>query len=193
MFGTYCTSSAAFERWTERAVPDPGDVIFTREAPAGEACVVPAGLRVCLGQRTVLMKLVRDRYNPDFLVHMIYSGPPRDEIRLATQGSTVGHFNMDDIANMPVWVPSLPEQDAIVRRIAALCAPLEVAASTAERELSLLREYRTRLVSDVVTGKLDVRTSAEALSDDEPVEPLEEDEHDDSEETGVDLSDEAES
>lgn len=35
----------------------------------------------------------------------------------------------------------------------------------AEREISLLREYRTRLVSDVVTGKLDVREAAAKLPD----------------------------
>lgn len=58
--GTYCTTAEAFKAWTQRAVPEPGDVIFTREAPAGEACLVPDGAQVCLGQRTVLMKLRRD-------------------------------------------------------------------------------------------------------------------------------------
>ena len=35
--------------------------------------------------------------------------------------------------------------------------------SRLEREIELLREYRTRLTADIVTGKLDVRTAAEAL------------------------------
>jgi type I restriction enzyme S subunit len=45
----------------------------------------------------------------------------------------------------------------------------------AEREIELLREYRTRLIADVVTGKLDVREAAAALPDEahEP-EPLDE-------------------
>src|SRR5690606_34765674 len=81
-----------------------------REAPAGEACIVPREHRVCLGQRTVLMKLRRDRYDPQFLVHMVYAGPPSHRIRIASQGSTVGHFNMDDIADMQVLVPPLAEQ-----------------------------------------------------------------------------------
>jgi type I restriction enzyme S subunit len=42
-------------------------------------------------------------------------------------------------------------------------APLSAAISTSEREISLLREYRTRLVADVVTGKLDVRKVAKDL------------------------------
>ena len=41
----------------------------------------------------------------------------------------------------------------------------QVIASRLEREITLLREYRTRLVADVVTGKLDVREATERLPD----------------------------
>jgi type I restriction enzyme S subunit len=162
-WGTYCTTPDAFEQWTRRGTPVAGDVIFTREAPAGEACVVPTGHKLCLGQRTVLMKLRRDRYDPEFLVHMIYGGPPAHRIRIASQGSTVGHFNMDDIANMAVLAPPLVEQRSIVSALADQTAGLDDAISRAEREISLLREYRTRLIFDVVTGNRDVREVAARL------------------------------
>lgn len=42
--------------------------------------------------------------------------------------------------------------------------------STAKNEINLLREYRTRLIADVVTGKLDVREAAAKLPE-EPEEP----------------------
>ena len=80
--GTYCTNANAFRDWTKRGIPEPGDVIFTREAPAGEACIVPEGKAVCLGQRTVLMKLQKGQYDSHFLVHMIYAGPTRERVRL---------------------------------------------------------------------------------------------------------------
>lgn len=168
--GTYCTTAEAFAQWTERGLPEAGDVIFTREAPAGEACVVPAEYRVCLGQRTVLMKLRRDRYNPAYLIHMIYAGPPSHRIRIASQGSTVGHFNMDDIADMQVYVPPLREQVAIVAWISDHTKELDLAMAQAEREIDLIREYRTRLVADVVTGKIDVR-DIPVPNDAEPMEP----------------------
>jgi type I restriction enzyme, S subunit len=69
MHGTYCTSARAFQAWTRRGLPESGDVVFTREAPAGEACIVPAGINICLGQRTVLMRLNQQRLNSQFLVH----------------------------------------------------------------------------------------------------------------------------
>ena len=161
--GTYCTDSASYNEWTSRGVPRLGDVIFTREAPAGEACLVPKGRRVCLGQRTVLLRPEPTRYDPSFLVHMIYGGPPQVRIRLASQGSTVGHFNVDDIGWMPVLAPPLVEQEDIVEFLESNTAKAERAQQCLERELRLAHEYRTRLVADVVTGKLDVREAATGL------------------------------
>lgn len=174
--GTYCTTADSFAAWTQRAIPEPGDVIFTREAPAGEACLVPAGVQICLGQRTVLMKLRRNQYDGQFLVHMIYSGPPRLRIQLASQGSTVGHFNMDDIGWMKVLVPPLSEQLLIVEAISTDTEELSAAIEKAEREITLLHEYRTRLIADVVTGKLDVREAAAGLPEDaEPMDAIDPD------------------
>ena len=189
--GTYGTTATAFRDWTKRGLPEPGDVIFTREAPVGEACVVPEGMTVCLGQRTVLMQLQATQYDADFLVHMIYAGPPRDRVRLASQGSTVGHFNMDDIGWMQVLKPPISEQRKLVKAIGDQTRSLELAATRAGREIPLLREYRTRLIADVVTGKLDVREAAARLPEDvaEP-EPLGEAEPlpDREEETTVDAA-----
>lgn len=170
LHGTYCTTEDGFRSWTRRGVPQPGDVIFTREAPAGEACLVPEGMQVCLGQRTVLMKPMRRRLNSQFLVHMLYCPPPRVSITLATQGSTVGHFNMSDIGALPILLPPLDEQSSIVQRVAEETSGLQLAISRLDRETNLLREYHTRLVADVVTGKLDVREAALDLTSEAPPE-----------------------
>ena len=161
--GTYCTSEEAFAEWTRRGAPEPGDVIFTREAPAGEACVVPSNLSLCLGQRTVLMKVDRSAYEPQFLVHMLYAGPPRDEIELASRGSTVPHFNVEDIGVLPVLTPPVSEQTAIVEYLDKAIADNDTAIARARRQIELVQEYRTRLIADVVTGKLDVREAAANL------------------------------
>ncbi len=170
MEGTYCTSEEAFAEWTKRGIPEPGDVIFTREAPAGEACVVPSNLSLCLGQRTVLMKVERDVYEPLFLVHMLYAGPPQHEIGLASRGSTVAHFNVEDIGVLPVITPPVSEQAAIVGYLDHETADLDKDIDRARREIELLGEYRTRLIADVVTGKLDVREAAADLPEADPAD-----------------------
>ena len=62
-----------------------------------------------------------------------------------------------------MWYPGEQEQARILEFIAGESAPLDAAISRLEREIELLREYRTRLVADVVTGKLDVRAAAARL------------------------------
>ena len=72
--------------------------------------------------------------------------------------------------------PPAEEQAAIVEYIAMATADIETATARARRQTDLVQEYRTRLIADVVTGKLDVREAAAQLpgeSDDE--EPFDED------------------
>jgi len=52
---------------------------------------------------------------------------------------------------------------------------MNVVISRLEREIELLREYRTRLVADVVTGKLDVREAAARLPEEAPLDTIEDD------------------
>lgn len=132
------------------------------------------------------MKVRHDRYDPRFLAHMIYGGPPSHRIKVASQGSTVGHFNMDDIAALTILAPPLDEQVSIVDHIAEATERIEQAEQYARSEIDLLREWNTRLIADVVTGKLDVREAADRLPDetDEP-EPVDEIDVEESEDVDI--------
>ena len=76
---------------------------------------------------------------------------------------------------LPLALPPVDEQERILSALSKETLPLATAISRLEREIELLREYRTRLVADVVTGKLDVREAAARLPDEAPVEPIEDD------------------
>jgi type I restriction enzyme S subunit len=62
-------------------------------------------------------------------------------------------------------LPSIDEQDAILCGLDAELGPITTAITRTEHEITLLREYRTRLIADVVTGKLDVRAAAANLTE----------------------------
>ena len=64
--------------------------------------------------------------------------------------------------------PDLNTQDAILRQTEELVEPADRAIDRARHEIELLREYRTRLIADVVTGKLDVREAAADLPEVDP-------------------------
>jgi type I restriction enzyme S subunit len=72
-------------------------------------------------------------------------------------------------------IPPASERAAILAAAQNATASLNQTISRLEREIELLREYRTRLVADVVTGKLDVREAAARLPDEAPLDTAEDD------------------
>ncbi len=64
--------------------------------------------------------------------------------------------------NLSIVLPPIEEQQSIVDHVEKEVAPIDKTISRTEREIDLIREYRTRLISDVVTGKVDVRHLAPA-------------------------------
>ena len=66
---------------------------------------------------------------------------------------------------LPIAMPPLSEQSAIVEHLEKATTEIDAAITRTRRQIELLQEYRTRLIADVVTGKLDVREAAAQLLD----------------------------
>ena len=80
-------------------------------------------------------------------------------------GAAQPKLTQDRIMNIAIAVPPRSEQDEVIGRVKAQTAPIHAAITRARRQIELLREYRTRLIADVVTGKLDVRETTANLPD----------------------------
>ena len=77
---------------------------------------------------------------------------------------------IERIQNLQIPFPRLSEQNAIAKYIDERTAKIDTAIFATRREIELLKEFRTRLIADVVTGKLDVREVAAKLPDKAPGE-----------------------
>jgi type I restriction enzyme S subunit len=123
-------------------------------------------MRVRLGPRSL----------PQFFVALLACRIGRDQIETAAR-TAVGTFKINNhqVRQMSFAFPPVREQEDILRSLDNDLSRLAIAASRAEGEIDLLREYRTRLIADVVTGKLDVREAVAQLPEEagEP-EPLDE-------------------
>ena len=82
----------------------------------------------------------------------------------------------EDFKQMPTSYPPPDEQGCIVRYLDKTTDDIDTAVARTRQEIDLLSEYRTRLIADVVTGKLDVRDAAAGLPE---VDPLVEEDSDD--------------
>jgi type I restriction enzyme S subunit len=117
---------------------------------------------------------------PEF-IHLALSAAYRQLRALSEDsGSTKGAITCEDLKRFKIAIPPKQEQVELLNRIQIETCSCVTAISRLEREIELLREYRTRLVADVVTGKLDVREAAKGLPTEESLK-----------ENGMDLSEEA--
>lgn len=80
-------------------------------------------------------------------------------------GAAQPKLTQDRLLSISIAVAPPEEQEVIVHHVSEQTRPLITTINRLEREIELLREYRTRLVADVVTGKLDVREAAARLPD----------------------------
>lgn len=146
------TNSEAYQAWTQRAVPQAGDILFTREAPAGESCLVPKSLKICMGQRMVLLRPDRNKVLPDFLSLFLSTDLAKLAIYDLSIGTTVTRINIEDIRKIPCLVPPLDEQEKISQHINSTSNAL----TKKRRRLDQLELIKKALMQDLLTGKVRV-------------------------------------
>lgn len=110
----------------------------------------------------------------------VYRTPAcRVELRQRAKGIVEGFWRLhtDDFYDIRVPVPPVSEQREIIERLDIELSDLARAIDRTQREIALLREYRTRLLADVVTGQVDVRAAAAQLPEEgEEMDALDEEE-----------------
>ena len=85
------------------------------------------------------------------------------------RGFTIVHIYSSDLKYLTVAIPGLSEQSAIVNFLDDKTRDLSAAVAATRDQVDRVREYCTRLIADVVTGKFDVRELAEGLSEVPPL------------------------
>ena len=143
------TTEEGFEEWTQRAIPEYGDVLFTREAPAGESCLVPEDKKICMGQRMVLLRPNRKKVDPLFLSLILSTEKCKFDIYRLSIGSTVSRINISDIKNLKVASPPLLEQ----QKIARIISTWDQAISATEKMLDNSQKQKKALMQQLLTGK----------------------------------------
>ena len=157
------TDEAHFEQRSRRARLTPGDLVLTREAPMGEVCMIPEGLRCCLGQRMVMLRPHPHKCDSRFLLYSIQSEAVQHEIRVNEgTGSTVSNLRIPLLEALPIPCPPLAEQKAIAAILGSLDDKIEL-----NRRMNATLEAMARALFqswfidfDPVRAKLDGRLPA---------------------------------
>lgn len=103
--------------------------------------------------------------SPQYFEFVLRTPACRVEFRKRVKGIVQGFWRLytEDFYNILLPVPPVSEQHKIVAQLESNLADLNQAIDRVRNEIDLIREYRTRLIADVVTGKIDVRAAAQHL------------------------------
>ena len=96
------------------------------------------------------------RLNSDYTGYMFYSENLIGEIVSRSKGISYPAINASEIGNIPVPIPNTKEQAAIVNFLDCKTAEIDAKIAKTQRIIELQKEYRTALISEVVTGKIKV-------------------------------------
>lgn len=126
-------------------------------ASIGRVTTVPTGFpKANVNQHVAIIRPRLNQVTPRFLALFLQSSPAQKEILQLSTGAAREGLAMDELKSLTIPLPSKAEQNAIVEYLNLVDQKLEQHKSRLSREIELMQEYRTRLVSDVVTGKVRV-------------------------------------
>ena len=176
-----------------RGLPKSRDLLLTMEAPLGHLALVDRE-DIALAQRIVRFRFDDSLVEPRYVLLSTLSAYFQNQLHCRGTGSTATGIKASKLPQLLLVLPPLDEQRDLLSWINAECQPLDRAKDKANTETNLLHEYRTRLIADVVTGKLDVREAAARLPDEAVEEEYASDEMDEDLEAGegeIDVDDDA--
>ena len=171
-------SQSDYDIFCQRVKPEVGDVLYTKGGTTGVARAVDLDYPFQVWVHVAVLKPRKDRVLPRYLAVTLNTPRCYEQSQLLTRGATNQDLGLGRMKEIVLPVPPLSDQSKIIERVVAIEEKIGRGIQAASRHVDLLSEYRTRLISDVVTGKLDVREAAAALPEVDPLEI-----EDDSEET----------
>jgi len=139
-----------------RGLPKCGDILLTTEAPLGHVALIDRE-DVALAQRIIRFRMDERKMIPNFTLYSLMAHYFQWQLEVRATGSTALGIKASKLAQLLVVCPPLQEQAEVAAQLDDRTQRLDNAVRSTEREIRLLREYRARLIADVVTGRLDVR------------------------------------
>lgn len=168
-------SNEDYELFCKRLKPEKGDVLYTKGGTTGVARVVDFDEPFQVWVHVAVLKLKKEFVNSYFLAYILNSPRVYEQSQLQTRGATNQDLVLSRMSRIQLLLPTIDEQVSISDWLTTQTKSIELSKVKYHHQIEFLREYRTRLIADVVTGKVDVRQAVDSLPDIETESELPED------------------
>ena len=134
-----------------------GDLLVSVTAYIGSVGIAPEGFEEAYVSQHVARCQPRPGLSSQWLGYVLLSTVGQTHGQISLYGGTKDGLSLTDVKNYQILLPPSTEQTAIVEYLDKATADIDASIGRVRRQIELMQEYRTRLIADVVTGKLDVR------------------------------------
>ena len=152
--GLAFVSEDTFTKYMTRGLPEPGDILFTTEAPLGEVAPAPTDQKFSVAQRIMILRSQVKELDPTFLMYQIMS--PRFQAVLSGRGTgtTVTGVSSRNFRPAPILLPPLSEQLRIVGEVERLFSIIEEIDMQVDASLKRAERLRQSILKRAFEGKL---------------------------------------
>lgn len=139
-----------------------GDVLITKDGTIGKLLFIDyLPDRTSLNSHLLVFRPIDGSYFPKYLYYHLMSQPFKHYIELSKTGTTFYGITQEAVSHYKIILPSINEQIKIVEYLEIELNKILNMSTKIGKEIKLLIEYRSSLISEAVTGKIDLRGEAE--------------------------------
>ncbi len=144
-------SHELYKKWMVAGDVQKGDIVFTMEAPLGNAALIPNDEKYILSQRTILLQVNREKYNPKLVIQIFLTNHFQEYIANSATGSTAQGIKRSIFEKLLVVLPAcLQEQTAI----ATILSDMDTELIVLEKKLAKIRDIKKGMMQQLLTGRI---------------------------------------
>ncbi len=156
--GSLKTTRASYEYLVRNGCkPEVGDVLFSKDGTVGRTVVVAEAREFVVASSLIIIKCDSHLMNPWFFQYVCQSANTKQQVDSFVKGAGLPRLSISNLRKAVVTRPPTDEQLKIVNSLNKRCSQIDSLIAKASGAIDTLHEYRSALISDAVTGKIDVR------------------------------------
>ncbi len=140
-----------------RCKPEKGDLLYSKNGTIGISRIIDWDFEFSIFVSLCLIKVIRQKVNVEFLQYSLLGKLTETQISIGAKSNTVTNLHLDKIKEFWATIPPLQEQKAIAQYLDQKTSEIDQQKVKIQQAIELLKEYRTSLITNAVTGKIDVR------------------------------------
>lgn len=156
-----CISTADHLKYCSKYKPLKDDIYLIKSgATTGNVAIVETEKEFSIWSPLAAIRVNKKIASPRFVLNFLNSNEFQTSVQLSWNFGTQQNIGMSIIENLSITFPTLQEQQSIASYLDSETAQINTLIEKIKQSIEYLKEYRAALISDAVTGKIDVRGTA---------------------------------